>query len=441
MRNKFANQLRRSIFVIFIIYTLILSACTKSDPYKYEQQFVEIDILNTLETPSKEFENNYEMLIEPEAPKFTFDEADEMLVKGRDFAESYAKMSWLYLNGAAWDDYVNINYFDFGDKSENNYFEKDGIPFYKLLITDYTYGELITYIKDFYTNEVFEELFNNRLKRYITEKDNCIFVNGNEPTFLYLSRNEPAHIIGYTQNNDKSITYDFCARSTEKEDHYELQYFSFTVTEDMKLTNTEFYNADLFLPMDWINTQRGGMAGLTEPIPTNGLKVTIDELKPIIEQAESNLNVFNHGDTFYYTEGGWYDQYISKNGNDFFKVLTSFYEIFSKGSEIPDKYISSINFYSDNESLFLTIDKNDNYKYIGKSIFYLKNQYSKIIVEGKNHFESKQTILKKEFEITNRSEDLITLKSYVYYIDKSERVFEYKMALENGTWKFIDFEI
>lgn len=441
MRNKFANPLRKSILGLFIIFTFLLSACTQSNSYKYEQQSIEIDMSNTLETSLKEFENNNEMIIEPEAPKFTFDETDEILVKGRDFAESFAKMSWLYLYGAAWDDYVNIKYFDFDDKSEDNYFEKDGIPFYKLLITDYTYDELISYIKSFYTNEAFEELFSNRLKRYIAEKDNCIFVNGNEPTFLYLSRNEQAHITGYTKNSDGSITYDFCARSTEKEDNYELQYFSFTVTEDMKLTNTEFYNADLFLPMDWINTQRGGMAGLIEPISANGLKITIDELKPIIEQAESNLNVFNYGDTFYYTEGGWYDQYISTNGNDFFKILTSFYEVFSKESGIPDKYISSINFYGDNECLFLTTDKNDNYKYIGESVFYLKNQYTKIIVEGKNQLENNKIILKKEYDIINRSEELITLKSHFYYIDKSEKAFEYKMKLENGTWKFIDFEI
>lgn len=63
-------------------------------------------------------------------------------------------MYWDYLCGAAWEDYVNTPYFDFDNKSEDNYFEDDGIPFYKLLITDYTYDELIANIKGFYSDEI-----------------------------------------------------------------------------------------------------------------------------------------------------------------------------------------------------------------------------------------------------------------------------------------------
>ena len=167
-------------------------------------------------------------------PETTFDESDEILVRGQEFAESYAKMYWDYLCGAAWEDYVNTPYFDFDDKSEGNYFEDDGIPFYKLLITDYTYDELIAYIKSFYTDELFEEFKGNSMIDILfTGKDNCIYVNGNEPTFIYQMRNEHAHIIGYTENDDGSVTYDCFAKTTEEDD--DDLYFSFILNADGKL--------------------------------------------------------------------------------------------------------------------------------------------------------------------------------------------------------------
>lgn len=179
-------------------------------------------------------------------PETTFDENDEILVRGQEFAECYAKMYWDYLCGAAWEDYLNTPYFDFDDKSEGNYFEDDGnmpaaegvtfdpIPYYKLLITDYTYDELIAYIKSFYSDELFEEFKQNYLiNGLFTGKDNCIYVNGNEPTFIYQMRNEHAHIIGYTENDDGSVTYDCFAKTTEEDD--DDLYFSFTLNADGKL--------------------------------------------------------------------------------------------------------------------------------------------------------------------------------------------------------------
>lgn len=166
-------------------------------------------------------------------PETTFDENDEILVRGQEFAESYAKMYWDYLCGAAWEDYVNTPYFDFDNKSEDNYFEDDGIPFYKLLITDYTYDELIANIKGFYSDEIFEEYKPAAIGSLFTGRDNCIYVNGNEPTFIYQMRNEHAHIIGYNENDDGSVTYDCFAKTTEEDD--DDLYFSFTLNADGKL--------------------------------------------------------------------------------------------------------------------------------------------------------------------------------------------------------------
>lgn len=166
-------------------------------------------------------------------PETTFDENDEILVRGQEFAESYAKMYWDYLCGAAWEDYVNTPYFDFDNKSEDNYFEDDGIPFYKLLITDYTYDELIANIKGFYSDEIFEEYKPAAIGSLFTGRDNCIYVNGNEPTFIYQMRNEHAHIIEYNENDDGSVTYDCFAKTTEEDD--DDLYFSFTLNADGKL--------------------------------------------------------------------------------------------------------------------------------------------------------------------------------------------------------------
>ena len=178
-------------------------------------------------------------------PETTFDENDEILVRGQEFAEGYAKMYWDYLCGAAWEDYLDTPYFDFDDKSEDNYFEDDenmpvaeGVtfeptPYYKLLITDYTYDELIAYIKSFYSDEVFEEYKPSAIGSLFTVKDNCIYVNGNEPTFIYQMRNEHAHIIEYNENDDGSVTYDCFAKTTEEDD--DDLYFSFTLNADGKL--------------------------------------------------------------------------------------------------------------------------------------------------------------------------------------------------------------
>ena len=169
-------------------------------------------------------------------PVTTFDETDEILVRGQKFAEEFAEMYWNYLCGAAWEDYVNIRYIDFEDKSEDNYFEYDGRPFYKLLISEYTYDEAVEYIKSFYTEELFNETVRDSL--IFIGVDNCIYVNGTEPNFIYGLRNKHACILDYVENDDGTVTYNCYAESTEETE--EDMYFSFTLNAEGKLCEDVF---------------------------------------------------------------------------------------------------------------------------------------------------------------------------------------------------------
>lgn len=238
--------MKNKVIYLLCAVCLIMTACEKTvADNKQESSTEEVTITasktSEVETTALSTEATTELTTETTAvsttrpiPVTTFDETDEVLVKGQEFAEAYAEMSWDYFCGAAWDDYVNTPYFDFDDKSEGNYYEYDGIPYYKLLITDYTYDELIDYIKSFYSDELFEEFKEySMIDVLLTGKDNCIYVNGDEPTFIYQLRNEHAHIIGYTENEDGSVTYDCFAKTTEEND--DDRYFSFTLNADGKL--------------------------------------------------------------------------------------------------------------------------------------------------------------------------------------------------------------
>ena len=235
---------------------LMLTACGKTADDVQESITEETTISEATETEkvSVTFENEItEILTETETtvitttkstPVTTFDGNDEILVRGQEFAEAYAEMSWNYLHGAAWDDYLNTPYFDFDDKSEGNYYEYDGMPFYRLLITDYTYDELIAYIKSFLSEELYQDGM-WKIGSFIVGKDNSIYVNGNEPTFIYQARNEHAHIIGYTENDDGSVTYDCFAKTTEEDD--DDLYFSFTLNTDGKLCGSFNATSDMEL--------------------------------------------------------------------------------------------------------------------------------------------------------------------------------------------------
>lgn len=351
-------------------------------------------------------------------------------------------MYWSYLCGYAWEDYTNIKYFDFDNKDPDNYLELDSetgkVPFYKLLITDYTYDELVEYIKSFYTDEAFVEVQERVFGSFITGKDNSIFVNGNEPTFLYASRNEPAHIISCTQNADGTITYNCCAKSTEE--YNELDYFTFTL-DNMKLCpGTSDSNMQLFLPQNWLNWLNGTKK-MFDYVATDGLSVTVDELMPIVDRADKNMGIVNgYGDIFYKDEN--YD-YFDRNDENFRDILSSFYDVFSKESHIAQDYIESLCFFQGEDCLSITNVNKAGYKHIGESIFYLDWNYSgsRIIIEGEKQIDP--TFIRNEFEITDRTETTLTLVNTAYYNEDNAdliKTFKYKMVLEDGTWKFLNFE-
>mgnify|MGYP003292564345 CR=1 FL=1 len=102
-----------------------------------------------------------------------------------------------------------------------------------------------------------------------------------------------------------------------------------------------------------------------------------------------------------------------------------------------------LSFFQDETCLSITNVNNEGYKHIGESIFYLNQNYSgsQIIIEGGK--QADQTFVKSEFEITNRTETTLTLVNTAYYNEDNANLiqtFEYKMILEDGTWKFINFE-
>ena len=136
-------NLKKLTAAVLSLLCLTLTACAKTSDNTHENLTEETSSTVTevmeakttailTETTETSAETTVISTTRP-TPETTFDENDEILVRGQEFAESYAKMYWDYLCGAAWEDYVNTPYFDFDNKSEDNYFEDDGIPFYKLL--------------------------------------------------------------------------------------------------------------------------------------------------------------------------------------------------------------------------------------------------------------------------------------------------------------------
>lgn len=235
-------------FLMAMLYVSAFAACgnTSEQTNEVSESTSAATMSEASETVSESETETSETILETEiaqsialSPEIKIDENDETVIKGREFGEKYADMYYNYGCGAAWENYIETKYFDFDDKSEDNYFEKDGRPFYKLLITDYTYDELMEYIKSFFDDEAFT-VFTESLDGFIAEKNNQIYVNGNEPTFIYGMRNERAQIIGYTENDDGSVTYECYAKTTEKTDN-DL-YFSFTLNSDGKLCNVHDYS-------------------------------------------------------------------------------------------------------------------------------------------------------------------------------------------------------
>ncbi len=239
--------MKLKLLISCVLFCCLLTGCRTTDSDDPSSQTTSSSYNDITESPNDSATDT--------KPDITFDETDEILVQGQEFAESFSDMIWNYMCGAAWEDYVNIKYFDFENKSEDNYVEVEAeeydgrkIPFYKLLITDHTYDELLEYMKSFFAENMHYKI-DEMMKYHIIEKDSFIFVNGNEPTFLYPLRNKRAHIIGYTINNDNTITYSCFSESTEEAD--DDLYFSFTLCDgkicaDFVYSEMTLFNKDVY---------------------------------------------------------------------------------------------------------------------------------------------------------------------------------------------------
>ena len=144
------------------------------------------------------------------------------------------------------------------------------------------------------------------------------------------------------------------------------------------------------------------------------------------------------GETFDYKDG----HYLDYGGDDFYAFLNSLYDIFAEETNIAEDYISSLKCYDgvDNE-LLLSTKEMVNFKKIDEDIFNIKGSYDKITIDG--GAGANPTYLYNEFEIIDRTETTLTLKNTAYYSEENDepiQVFEYDMVLENGTWKFLNFE-
>lgn len=178
---------------------------------------------------------------------------------------------------------------------------------------------------------------------------------------------------------------------------------------------------------------------LTEPVGTSGLEVTVEELLPIAQIARNDMYLMEcGGKIFNYKDG----HYLGYGGDDFYAFLNSLYDIFAEETNIAEDYISSLKCYDggDNE-LLISTGEMVNFKKIDEDIFNIKGRYDRITIDG--GAGSNPTYLYNEFEITDRTETTLTLKNTAYYNEENDepiQVFEYNMVLEDGTWKFLNFE-
>lgn len=178
---------------------------------------------------------------------------------------------------------------------------------------------------------------------------------------------------------------------------------------------------------------------LTEPVGTSGLEVTVEELLPIAQTARNDMYLMEYGGKIFNYKDG---HYLGYSGDDFYAFLNSLYDIFAEETNIAEAYILSLKCYDggDNE-LLLSTEEMVHFKKIDEDIFNLKGNYDKITIDG--GAGSNPTYLYNKFEITDRTETTLTLKNTAYYNEENDepiQVFEYNMVLEDGTWKFLNFE-
>lgn len=187
-----------------------------------------------------------------------------------------------------------------------------------------------------------------------------------------------------------------------------------------------------------VTPEKAIITPIIEPVNISGLDITVEELMPIIETARYNMYLIDGGDEIFNLEDG---RYVNFNQKDFYAVLYSFYDVFSNESKIADNFLSSLICYKSGKDLLIERGECPNFIKVEEDIFNISNSYEKVTIDG--GIGSNPTYLNNEFEIINRTETTITLKNTAYYSEENDepiQVFEYSMVLEDGTWKFNNFE-
>lgn len=177
----------------------------------------------------------------------------------------------------------------------------------------------------------------------------------------------------------------------------------------------------------------------TQSISTSGYDVTVEELMPIIDTADSDMYIIKCGGDWFNLKDG---HYVNYGGTDLYDMFNSMYEVFSEKSGIAQNYISSLKCYTYADTLLISKGNLPNFTQVDEDIFNIDTtKYQTVDIDGGSG--ANPTFLYNEFEIINRSDSSITLKNTAYYSEENDnpvQIFEYDMVFEDGTWKFNNFE-
>ena len=169
----------------------------------------------------------------------------------------------------------------------------------------------------------------------------------------------------------------------------------------------------------------------------SGYTVSVEDLKEIIDKAYLCDYCIRGGDLKYYFEDGDYYNYSGETYDEF---INSFCDVFSSESGIAEEYFSSHKGYLVGNELYIQKSLDDT-RPIEEDIRNISGSYDAIYIYGGTG--SNPTFIRNEFEITERKENSIVLKNTAYYNEENNtpvKTYEYKMVIEDGKWKFVNFE-
>ena len=169
----------------------------------------------------------------------------------------------------------------------------------------------------------------------------------------------------------------------------------------------------------------------------SGYTVSVEDLKETIDKAYLCDYCMRGGDLKFYFKDGDYYNYSGETYDDF---INSFCDVFASESKIAEEYFSLHKGYLVGNELYIQ-EILDDTKPIEEDIRNISGSYDAIYIYG--GIGSNPTFIRNEFEITERKENSIVLKNTTYYNEENNtpvKTYEYKMIIEDGKWKFVNFE-